>query len=360
MIILGVVFRCLDAMMILAAAAQGPPIYFTPLGQKREVSKVRRAFSQESGSDHIALLNAYRAMRNTAAQEGDVAAKQMAERWFINYSSFKSIEATTYEIEKILVDAGLIPNTTPTDRYNTQLGDPPLNETSSKIPLIKALLTAGSPTNLATAISPLRLQTKSVNLPTLVHPTSVKGVSSGKEESRFTRHDLLTYNTMVKSHDGKCLFLREVSQISPLTAALFGGHLRPKPGLDSAYKTLELNEWLPLFVKGAHNAPQVLLQYRAALDQLLSSTFQDLSSRRRRNRAADEEDEEEQAQRGEYGKEYLADEPLRAFFVDGVVDLLDRDAARMNQEIKIPNAAAVEIAAMLSSKTTTTTTVTTI
>lgn len=127
---------------------------------------------------------------------------------------------------------------------------------------------------------------------------------------------------MSKSNDDKRLFLRDVSQISPLTAILFGAHLRLKKGTRCI---LELNDWLLFHVKGENNTAEVLIRYRKALDQLLSSTFLDLSSRRRRDQ------KRENGLDGDEEIEYFADEPLRAFFVDELVDLLDREAAEMNQ-----------------------------
>jgi ATP-dependent RNA helicase DHX36 len=351
MIVLGVVFRCLDAMMILGAAGTERSLLVRPLGKKRESNDARRRFSQNSGSDHIAFLNAYRSMRDTATHKGYEAARQFGQEWFIHDGAFKSIETATHEIENILVTAGLIPYTSPANRQNNQLGDPSLNETSSNIALIKALLTAGFPSNIATVTSPHQLRTKSGDLPTFIHPSSIKGlnkkgVNSGTrgEDSKLNRRDLFTYSTMTKSIDGKHLFLRDVSQISPLTAALFGGHLRKKPDTRPNGNILELNKWLPLSAKGAYNAPRTLLEYRQALDQLLSSTFQDLFRRPKEYQKELAEGEEVME------RQYLADDPLRAFFVDGVVDLLDRDAARTREEAEASRADADITARMFSNR----------
>jgi ATP-dependent RNA helicase DHX36 len=349
MIVLGVIFRCLDAVMILGAAGTERSLLVSPLGKKRESSDARRRFSQNSGSDHIAFLNAYRSMRDTATHQGYEAARQFGQEWFIHEGAFKSIEAATHEIENILVTAGLIPYTSQAKRQKNQLGDPSLNETSSNVALIKALLTAGFPSNIATVISPHQLRTESGDLPTFIHPSSIKGLnkkgmnsSIRGEDSKLNRRDLFTYSTMTKSIDGKHLFLRDVSQISPLTATLFGGHLRKKPDTQRNGNILELNEWLPLYAKGAYNAPRTLLGYRKALDQLLSSTFQDLFRRRKKYQKEFTEGEETME------RQYLADDPLRAFFVDGVVDLLDLDAARARGEVEASRADA-DIVAMRSS-----------
>ena len=321
MIVLGVIFRCLDAMLILAAC-RNRSIFVSPPGQKRKVLGVRRAFSQNSGSDHIAFLNAYRMMRNTAIEEGNEAARRIAESLFIDHSYFRSMEATAYEIERVLVEAGLIPYTPRTNRYNNEVGDPSLNENSSNFGVIKALLTAGLANNLAVSISRSRLETELSDLPTMIHPTCVSYVKHGKgSTSKSTGDDLYVYNSMVKSSCNSALFLRDISPISPLTAALFGGRLRQKPTFGPTETKLVLNQWLPISV------PENLLQYREALDMLLSSTFQSLLSNRGRGQGNEKHDEKNV----EYGKVYLADEPSRAFFVDGVIHLLIKDAAKRKE-----------------------------
>ena len=324
MIVLGVIFRCLDAMIIIGAAGTESTIFLRPFGLRRESLDARRALSRKSGGDHIAFLNAYCIVRDTATEKGAEAAKDLAQKRFINYTAFRSIEANAHEIEKVLVNASLIPYTAPADRCDNKLGDPSLNETSSNNPLIKALVTAGSPRNVAAASTRRYVRTSTSGIRTIIHPSSVTGPIGKSEDSYLSSGDLFTYNTLAKSNVGEMLLLREVSQISPLTAALFGGQIRQKPG---SRQTIILNDWQPLMVKGTDYAPELLLEYRQELDRVLSHAFQDLSNR---GRGATNE-EPEMGEEGE--KDYLADEPFRAFFVDGVVDLLDLEAARMKERM---------------------------
>lgn len=319
-------------MVILGAAGAGRTIFISSLDQKRKSMNIRRSFSQRSGSDHIAFLNAYCMMRDIVAKEGPEAAKQFAQVATINYDAFKNIQGTTHEIKRILVEAGLISHTSPMDTIQHQLGDPSLNERSSNIPLIKALISSGFPNNLATAVSPHLLKTASGDLHTLIHPYSVKGIRSKPEDSRLIRHKLFTYSNLSKSSDGKNLFLRDVSEISPLTAAFFGGPLRKKSESGPDDRFLDLNEWLPLFVRGRGNA-KLLLRYREVLTGVLSATLHDLSNRWR----------VVQKEAGEGAKEtkseHLADEVSRRLFVDGVVDLLDREAIMSNADLEVSGAA---------------------
>ena len=68
---------------------------------------------------------------------------------------------------------------------------------------------------------------------------------------------------------------------------------------------------------------------------MLNHAFRDLSARPRSIGYEEQDEEKEGVERA-----YLADEPLRAFFVDGVVDLLDHEAAKMNQKRDVSDAKA--------------------
>lgn len=91
---------------------------------------------------------------------------------------------------------------------------------------------------------------------------------------------------------------------------------------------LEMDEWLLFVVMNEHDAPSVSLQYRAVLDQLLSRNSWDLSSRQEKDLAVEDEEGEEIWEMSEC----LVDESLRAFFVNGVVHLLEHDTAKTNKK----------------------------
>lgn len=105
---------------------------------------------------------------------------------------------------------------------------------------------------------------------------------------------------------------------------------------------LEMDEWLLFVVMNEHDAPSVSLQYRAVLDQLLSRNSWDLSSRQEKDLAVEDEEGEEIWEMSEC----LVDESLRAFFVNGVVHLLEHDTAKTNKK-QVLDSAAAEVVAML-------------
>ena len=295
MIVLGVIFRCLDPMLILGAAAKERSIFITPLEQRRKVNDARTSFTQGSGSDHVALLNAVREMRYLRDNHGPSAMNEFGRQNFIHFGAFRAIDATAKQIEEILVEAGLCLHTPAHARRNSEFGDPLLNQNSDKFPVIKALALAGLHPNLAVSMGGRSFRTLNEKR-AMVHPSSVNAPRDREEETTKYR-SLLTYSTMTRSNDGKSIFLRDTSELSPLMVTLFGGRLKMR---DSSRNVLEIDGWLPFYIKsGDRRATKTILEFRKALERLFIGAFRDLSSRR-----------------------FLATDKVREVFAEGLVDVL--------------------------------------
>ncbi|KAL8715156.1 MAG: hypothetical protein Q9220_001114 [cf. Caloplaca sp. 1 TL-2023] len=322
MIVLGIIFRCLDPMLVLGAAAAERNIFTNPLESRQAALEAKLGFVQGSGSDHIALLNAIRDMRRIRDSRNEHHARQFAFENFIHFNAFKTIDSTARQIEEILVDAGLIPRTPEHMRNNGQLGDPSLNENSSKVPLIKALAIAGFHPNLAASTGSITHRTIG-EANTLIHPSSVNNIPLNKSK-RVNDNELLyarpskigtlyAYSTMARSNDGNTIYLRDTTECTPLMVSLFGGKLALKKN-----NILEMDDWLPFYVTGndRHSSfakvAKTVLELRKALERLLSVAFMDLKGVKER--------------RGEDGRgTFLADEKVRSLFAEGVVEILGRD-----------------------------------
>ncbi|KAL8809084.1 MAG: hypothetical protein Q9223_003440 [Gallowayella weberi] len=322
MIILGIIFRCLDPMLILGAAAAERDLFIRPL-ENREAAQISKFnFVCGSGSDHIALLNALREMRQTRDFTGEFGMKRFAFDNFIHVNAFKTIVSTAQQIEEILVEAGLIPYTPAHMRHRSEFGDPSLNENSSKVPLIKALALSGLHPNLATATGGILNRTPG-EANTLIHPSSVNNVQPKRTSTDGAKlaplGTLFAYSAMVKSNDGNSTYLRDTTECTPLMATLFGGRLACRKN-----NILEMDDWLPFYVTsndGRISYAQVaktVLELRKALDRLLAVAFMDLKGSREKVRAAS-------AQPGGSRGAFLADDEVRALFAEGLVEILDRD-----------------------------------
>ncbi|KAL8636862.1 MAG: hypothetical protein Q9228_005794, partial [Teloschistes exilis] len=317
MIVLGVIFRCLDPMLVLGAAAAERSMFMQPLDNRQAAQDAKLAFVRGTGSDHIALLNAFGEMRRLRDTRGEFAMRQYAYENFIHVNAFKTIDNTAAQIEDLLVHARLIPYTPHHMRQRNELGDPALNENSSKVPLIKSLAIAGFHPNLACSTSNMAHRTPGESS-TLIHPSSVNHTPKTGLVSRRPTNTLYSYSSMARSNDGNTIFLRDTSESTPLMATLFGGKLDLRNG-----NILEMDGWLPFFVRTEDSsrffqfvqAAKTVLEFRKALERLLAGAFMDLGNARSRMMSG------ELGDRGSI----LADDRVRKDFAEGLVEVLDRD-----------------------------------
>lgn len=335
MIVLGVIFRCLDPTLILGAARS---LFNMSPDLRKSASESKSAFVQGSGSDQIAFLNAVRELRQAqASSQGEAAAFDYAYRNSLNLSRFRLVESSAKRIEEILAEAGLIPHPTPFAPQNREYGPPTLNENSSNIPLIKALLLRGLHPNLAV------LDDRSLRTPrdSLRTPRE-KDVDMARHSVNYTdfRRDvklsrrsntLYSYSTMLRSAYFEQLVIHETTKSTALMAALFGGKVTQRPASSSTTtrsssdpgqqqqlsNIIEMDSWLPLAVTGMKDntaAAATIIELREALERMLTLAFRDLQNLTNTE-----------------GK-YLADDKLRAVFARGIVSVLDQ-AAKMKENV---------------------------
>ena len=299
MIVLGVIFRCLDPMLLLGAGAGERSIFMNPPERRSEAKRAYQTFIQGSNSDHIGFLNAMREMRSIRQSRGQYAMLDFAHAKFIHAGSVKVVEATARQIEEILEESRIIPRTPMYERKNNEFGHPSLNVNSRNEAVIKALILAGLHPNLAVGVSTVLLRTPGER-GTVCHPSSTNAVV-GKDDSKRPRFGLLlSYTTMARSNDGGTIYIRDTTETSPLMACLFGGRLSQSP---ENYRVILMDKWLPFYIRSEDGrAMKTIIEFRKALERLLTNAFQDLSS-----------------------KKYLAENPVREQFANGLVEVLKRD-----------------------------------
>ncbi|KAK3679172.1 hypothetical protein LTR78_000733 [Recurvomyces mirabilis] len=310
MIVLGVIFRCLDPMLVLGAAAEERSLFITPISHDaRSTSRdIRRDYGKGGYSDHLASLNAFREIRVLRDQVGVSAAFDRAREKFVHFGAFKTVDQTAKQIVEVLEDTGLIPRTMDGRQQADQYGPAAMNRNSQNPVLIKALLAAGLYPNLGakTSVKGAAHRTTSEQ-GVLIHPSSLNDDNKRKEDKKNSYGTLFTYSSLNQNNDGNSLFMRETSMTTPLMAALFGGPLQM-----SQTNKLEMDGWLPLFVQAGDRrfATKLILEYRKALDRVLNSAYRSLANLNR-----------------EHGVEFV-DDPVRERFAQSVVEVLDQASGR--------------------------------
>ncbi|KZF22803.1 P-loop containing nucleoside triphosphate hydrolase protein [Xylona heveae TC161] len=311
MMVLAVVFRCLDPMLVLGALASDRGIFVSPLGKKEEAAEARRSFAEGTGSDHIGMINAFRELRWYRDNRTNQEAFKYAEKNFIHYGAFRSVENTVNQIEDVLVQSGLIPKVPAKQRTNSEVGTPSLNQNSANVPLLKAIALAGMGNNIGITGGRGTKSWRTESEKTcFVHPSSInhvpfsqmKKAGGGNQET-----SLMTYSTLSKSTDAKTTFLRDTTLITPLAAALFGGRLTHAPP-----RKIQVGSWLPFWVKTTTwssdgREAKTIFEFRKALDRLLAGAFADIE-----NHKLDQ-------------TKFLHENQLCELFAQGLVDVLDKD-----------------------------------
>ncbi|KAH8755222.1 P-loop containing nucleoside triphosphate hydrolase protein [Hyaloscypha sp. PMI_1271] len=313
MVVLGITFRCFDALLLLSAATAGNGLFY-----RRGSKEQRLRLSLNSQSDHITTINAFRKARRLRDLEGAYQAFYNCETLAcINPDEFDAIDQTMRNVEDALISTGLLPYPEPSGILDSQRGSPSLNENSENIALIKALALSCFPGQISAVISTRLSRTRSE--PTaMISSQSINGVQ-GKEVPRYKPGDLHLYTEITKIAQGTKI-LRDTSEVSPLMVALFGGPLTHDKiqGTSIRNSTLRVDGWIPLAVSG--KAAYTLLEFRRCLDKFISTWFRNLI----RARGAGSKNHE---------LDFEVMESARTHLVDGLVKVLQLDEeARMKKE----------------------------
>ncbi|KAF3940095.1 hypothetical protein ABW19_dt0203815 [Dactylella cylindrospora] len=299
MILLGVVFKCLDPMIILAASDGARDLFISPLDKKMDAQQKKRMFSKGTGSDHMAVLHAFKEWRVRRDNESVFSVSRFTDENYLHRGALRTIDQTANQIEEILVTAGIIPYLPKTQRFKGEYGHPTLNDNSSSEPLIKALSLAGNYPNIAVSLGGLGFRTMEENF-VMVHPGSVNyfGRSSN---AAMGRDVVVSFGVKAKGIDGKSVYMRDVTQNTILNAMLFGG--RPT----QTGNILLFDNWIPVSIND-DRVLKVVIQFRLVIDKVLNYIFQNISARGRKSDST------------------FADDRLCSTVSEGLVEVLEKYA----------------------------------
>ncbi|KAF9892367.1 hypothetical protein FE257_002144 [Aspergillus nanangensis] len=149
LVLLGIIFRCLDPLLIIGAIGSESLFYLsTDPSTRQRVEKSRLEFSNGSWSDHMSAANAVVATRDVWYQKGKTSAFYYAVSRHIHFDRVRETLNSARQTLGILVRKQLIPQPMAL-RNDFRYGGPDLNINSSHSPLIKALLAHAAYPNLA-------------------------------------------------------------------------------------------------------------------------------------------------------------------------------------------------------------------
>jgi HrpA-like RNA helicase len=251
--VLGIIFQCLDPMVIFAALGSHMNIFVRAVNSEMaaKIKKSRMAFAPEAANIHYEYIQAFRAVREVEHKQGSLQAAQFARNRWINYGQFKNVLRETERImerlSRIRIPAGMDPGT----ELNVQtasgrLGNASMNTNSDHLPLIKALVTHCLSHHLAVKFpGGASFKSKHTTIP----------VKLTKEEAKktFSPRQILCIFNYLWSMANKTTVMKEAVNVRPLTAALFGNGLER-----TAEGELILNNWATLNPETEMNSDKTL------------------------------------------------------------------------------------------------------
>lgn len=268
LVLLGVIFRCLDPLLILAALGGDLALFHTSRGIGRRTASRdwRIEYSENSWSDHLSAINAFKSLRKVWYQQGTPETLARAFGRSINYDRFREVLDIAQETHRILVRAGIIPQHFYIDDAQFRFGGPEMNVNSHQVPLIKALILQSTYPNLAAPVrnddSLYRTRRHNKSFP---HGFGVNSITPPR--------CILTYNKdYAERFIADRVILGNTSHLTPLAACLFGGRLR------GTSNTLCMDEWLEFSIRlsegseeDSEQAAKELIEFRKALDRVSRS-----------------------------------------------------------------------------------------
>lgn len=230
LVILGIIFRCLDPLLILGAMGDDTDLFRRgiTLKERVEILTDRAAFIGLSASDHISRINAFKAVRQVWSKDGPLGASEYTLSSNIDIIDYREIFVNACQVLTRLARARLITQAQAKFRDDGEFGGPSLNVNSQNIPLIKALLLHCLSPQLAAPRGQTAYSTQ-IDRSVKLWPFSVI-------MSKPPPRSLIVYSTKYQHPEG--MMLMDASLISPLTACLFGGELTWQRDL------LVVNHWL--------------------------------------------------------------------------------------------------------------------
>ncbi|KAJ5309061.1 hypothetical protein N7508_004440 [Penicillium antarcticum] len=274
MAVLGVIFNCLDPMVIFAALKKNMDFFVrvTDPALQLKVRKSRQAFGDGTDNPRYEYLEAFRAVREVEHKKGPRAAARFAYDRFINYGHFKSALRDTERIIQALCFIRITSEKNLKEKTaNGRLGSDSMNTNSGSLSLLKALLTHCLSPNLAV---------KSFGQSTFrsKHKPIIKLRLSRTHAEALKKKQIMTIYNYLWSVPATPSVMKERFNVRPLTTALFGARLE-----QTAKDELIVNDWALLKPRTEMDTGQTLeeiIQLHKVFNEALETIYVTMSRRK--------------------------------------------------------------------------------
>nr|CAG8476028.1 14334_t:CDS:2 [Entrophospora candida] len=298
MVLLGAIFQCLDPILTIAASMTCKNPFYSPIQAKERADEIKAQWAQGTSSDHLAILNAYKAWYEVHRTGGYYVINKFCSDNFLSRTGLQTIEQIKIQLLNLLQKAKVIPKYHQDREYKSSrtfiLGPPEYNVNSKCISLIKALICAGVSPNISLKTSKKTYRTKHENL-TFVHPASVnyKGraakmvivnnirnncTSDSYNHNNFEADEGLTvlsgtlfvYSNKIKTNGQ--VYLHDTTCIDPFSVIIFGGEVNIK-GIQNNL-ILTIDDWLHF--NDDEKTINLIINLKYLLEQSLTKLYEQL------------------------------------------------------------------------------------
>lgn len=262
MILLGVLFRCLDPVMNAAAVMT---MHMSPWGVPEDiagqgrVAQLRRAYAVGTNSDVVSTINAYQDFCTIRNEDGELEATRWAEDRYMLLPRFESFDLISTKLESQLKRLSIF------DKYDRE----GFNQRSNRHGLLKALISVGLYPNVAVHDRSYRFVVQG-GVPVTLSGQSVlrPGHGPGKTwEMNPLKGSLCSYMSLHSNFEtDHSIFITGASPVPPLASALFCTSLKVKEDDESV---LIMDGWIPLRFSEGPDVAKRFLDFKHTWDKLL-------------------------------------------------------------------------------------------
>ncbi|KAG7344957.1 ATP-dependent helicase HrpA [Nitzschia inconspicua] len=256
MIIYSSMLGCVDPLMTLAASMSARSPFVSPFSQREQADEARRKFSDETGSDHLTILNAFNQWTEMRLSKGNNRAVQVfLKDNFLGRLTLFQMEDLRRQFRSLLVDIGFLSSDFRLNDLNHAS-----NANSNNIGLIRAVLCAGlypnvivAPKSVISSAPPRPSDKKMGEVPfrsrtkgeVFLHPSTI-AFEELRLDSRYC-----CYHELVRTSK---TYVRDCTTISPLALLLFGGALE----VYQSHGVCSVDGWLKFRIDAK---PATLIKY---------------------------------------------------------------------------------------------------
>uniref|UniRef100_A0A8C5PP75 Putative ATP-dependent RNA helicase DHX57 n=1 Tax=Leptobrachium leishanense TaxID=445787 RepID=A0A8C5PP75_9ANUR len=286
LMLFGAIFRCLDPALTIAGSLAFKSPFVCPWDKKEDANKKKQEFAI-AGSDHLALLQAYKGW-SLAMKESSRAAYLYCRDNFLSGRVLQEISSLKRQFTELLSDIGFVKEglrARDIEKRWAYKGDGVLeatgeeaNTNAENIKLMSAMLCAALYPNVVqvrtpegkfqvTRVGAMKMQPKAEELKFAtkndgyvhIHPSSIN------YQVRHFDSPYLVYHEKIKTSR---VFVRDCSMVSVYPLVLFGGG-QVNVELRNGAFMISLDDGWIRFAAASYQVAELVKELRSELDQLL-------------------------------------------------------------------------------------------